>query len=887
MRPFADRHNPAPLLLLLLALTLPVGAQEPPATSPVTPRPRLVEIKVDGLSPMFLDALVDPDDPAKLARLPDPERFRRAIAMVRQEIGQRDLVPNLQRFFYQRGVRVQNMVSATVTLSSVAWSVIQTGQPSVIKRHMMSSRQTGYLRSHLDGFRDSFELLARKARKTNALWELDQAGVSLFADGFNPLRSYVTPWMYYRLAPVAYLSDLGKRYVTGGKSHPKDIFRSHMARLANGIDYPDFAEEFVVDHVAKKVLESDLAGSERYDYISTFFTIDHQHHVDPNPENLVRRMARLDRRIGRILQAVERSKRRDHTLVVLISDHGSEYLPGAINVTFPLTRAMRTRLFGGHTVGTVMAENAVHALTTPVQGIDFARVYEGPYSPYNQGPGAEKGYTTAFVDNFGNARAEIHLRNNDLNRLHLLLQARYRKLDEQHRVRLRKLLRAALAEVWEWLEPELAAYRDYSQGVRAWLPELKRRADSYWRDVAARLGSENERDTAQLRRLDRLATLARAEDPLAWLEERELSIPKLLPKKYFGPRNTVYQLSHYTVGLDEELQWVETTVDPRGRRVPMDYFSILPNYQVPNPPLSYERNPLDLLVTAVPAQAVAAALRERGWLQQDVSLRRALWVISTAQHNLRRGGQALVLEGADGRVRYLPIDRLQETAEGSFTFDPANELDPLGLLTDPEFRAPDGLPAFLWLEDFHSRNEWLRATFATGYTIAPLVFLDVAGIHTDAFIDNPDFQRALTGFPDEENKQFYLRGLRWKYASQQPDLLVWSSYLWNLSSKTYTAGGSHGGLTPQVARTTFLLWGGKDFALPAGTVITQPATTLDIVPTLATLLGMVDAEGKMVPQPGAVRERPFLPFAGQPLPIAPSPSFVAAGARTPAASKGN
>ncbi|MFB3154346.1 MAG: hypothetical protein ACE10I_07725, partial [Candidatus Acidiferrales bacterium] len=121
MRPSAGWHNPARLLLLLLALTLPVGAQEPPATSPATPRPRLVEIKVDGLSPMFLDALVDPDDPAKLARLPDPEGFRRAIAMVRQEIGQRDLVPNLQRFFYQRGVRVQNMVSATVTLSSVAW----------------------------------------------------------------------------------------------------------------------------------------------------------------------------------------------------------------------------------------------------------------------------------------------------------------------------------------------------------------------------------------------------------------------------------------------------------------------------------------------------------------------------------------------------------------------------------------------------------------------------------------------------------------------------------------------------------------------------------------------------------------------------------------------
>ena len=43
-------------------------------------------------------------------------------------------------------------------------------------------------------------------------------------------------------------------------------------------------------------------------------------------------------------------------------------------------------------------------------------------------------------------------------------------------------------------------------------------------------------------------------------------------------------------------------------------------------------------------------------------LRQALWVVSTAKNNLRRGGQVLVLEAADGEVRYLPVGTLTETA---------------------------------------------------------------------------------------------------------------------------------------------------------------------------------------------------------------------------------
>ncbi|MFQ5723072.1 MAG: alkaline phosphatase family protein [Terriglobia bacterium] len=866
------------LALLVGMLSLPARAQQavglaPSANGPGA-RPRLIQIKVDGLSPFLLDALIDPDDPQKLARLPDPEGFHRAIALFRQQTGQVDLVPNIRHYFYQQGVRAERMLSATVTLSAIAWGVIDTGQPSVVKRHMAFSRQTGYLRSHMDGFRDTLEFVLRKSRKTNALWQLDQAGVSLFSDAFNPLRRYEIPQIYYRVTPRDYLLGLGTNYVFAGQSprNPLKVLQAHLARRAEGIDYVDFGIDFATVLVAKKILEPDLVAGERYDYVSTFFTIDHQQHVDPNPENLVRRMVQLDRRIGRILRAVERSQRRDSTLVVLVSDHGSEYQPGAINLAWPITRVFRTRRFGGHTVATVMAEDAGRALTNPIPAVDFPRVYESPYSPYGAAAESEghRNYVTAVIDNFGNARAELHLRNNDLNRLHLLLQARHRQLDEEGRARLREHLRLTLAAIREWLEPELADYLAYYQGVRDWLPQLEHRSDPYWRDAAIRLREENQRDAAQLRVLQRLAELCRADQPLLWLKDHQPTIPQLIPKKYFGPRNSLYQLTHYTVGLDESFNWVETTLDRQGRPRPMNYLEILSTYEAPNPPLSHEPNPTDLIVRSLGVEPLRAALVARGWLEPTVRLRRIVWVVSTARHNLRRGDQALVLEATDGRVRYLPLRNLEEDAEGRFTFQPHNELDPLGLFYDPKFHSPTGEPAFLWLERFHTRQEWQEAAYDTRYTIAPLVFLEIAGVHTDRFLNNPAFLRALAGFPSEEAKQGYLRGLHWKYAAQQPDLLLWSNYLWNYSSKSHTSGGSHGGLSPLVARTVFLLWGGRGFALPRGGVMPQAATTLDIVPTVAYLLGMLDPEGQVIPQAGAVRERPFLPLPGRVLlPVEP------------------
>ncbi len=868
-------------VMLLLSLTC-LGwawAQEP------QPRPRVIEIKIDGTSPLLVDALLYPEDPVRLNRLPDPEGFRRAIQLFRYYTDREDLLPNLRHYIYVNGVRVENIFSATVTLSAVSWALIDSGQPSVVKQHMSFSRQTGYCRSHLDGFRDTMEFILRRGRKTNALWTLDQVGISLLRDAFNPLRVYTTPQIYYRLTPASYLTGLATAWLNGGRpfARPWEIVAHHLGRRVKGMDYPDFAEDFVADHLAEKILERDFSGQERYDYLSTLFSvINHQHQVDTNPENLVYRMVRLDRRLGRIFRAVEMSQRRDHTLVFLISDHGSEYEPGKLHVSFPLTKAFRTKLFGGHTVATVMAEDAVHALTTPIQGIDFPRVYESSYSPYGQAqPHGEEGYVTAFIDNFGNARAEIHLRNNDLNRLHLLLLARHRPLSQEQRARLRLRLQETLAAIRVWLEPELASYHDYHAGVRAWLPQLEKRADPYWRDAAARLHGEAARDDRQLRALDRLWQLVQAPDALAWLEAHNFSVREIIPKKYLGPANTVLQLRHYTIGLDANLDWVETTTDDQGRPVPMDYFHILKHYRAPNPPANGEANPFDLIVAALPVEAVAATARRQGWLDESVTLCQALWVVSTTENNPLKGGEALLLEAADGSLRYVPVSNLTQAPDGSVEFALAWERDPLGWLYDPYFQPPTGEPAAEWFQAFHTPEDWLHASYNTRYSHALGVFSNMFRDNALAFVNNPDFQRTLTGFPSAEAKQRYVRGLRWKYTAQQPDLRVWSTWLWNFSSKSYTAGGAHGGLSPQVARTMFYAWGGAGLKLRRGLALTEPCTTLDIVPTIAAATGMLAEGGRVQPQPGAVRDRAFLPYPGRVLPLSEAALAAATQPRRP------
>ncbi len=839
-------------------------------------RPRLVLIKVDGLPPDLLAALSVPEREDYWHRLRYAPDLRQALRFYQEETGRSTVLPNIRHYFFEGGVYVENMYSETLTLSPCSWALIDTGQPSVIKGHGTFSRDTCYMRYHLDGIRDTLDAVRRGDSKTAALWSLDQIGVSLMLDGFDPNRVWSGPQIYRRTGNKALLLESGKRWLHNNEDDVPGVARSHLSRLVTGVDYTEFVQELSAFMTVRRILQRDVLGEERYDYLSPLFTlIDHQQHVDPHPANLIHWSVKLDREVGRIFEAVQRSSRKSETIVAIVSDHGSEIQPGKTAFSFPITTAFRQPLFGAHTVKTLLAESAWSAVTVPVLGLDYPRVYESPNSPYGESAGGEAGYITCYIDNFGNGRAAVNLRNDDLNRLHLiLLEMKRCQPDSERWHRLKSMFRRNLETTRQWLETDLSLFKDYHHGAKDLARNLSSKTDSHALDAAWRLEEEIERDAPQLAALDLLLSLRFGDDdPEGGLDfERiarsDFEVSSLIPKGFLGHPNQVHQLSRYTLGLDEDLKWVTSTVDKKGRRLPMNYYQILSDYKAPNAPVNGKHNPYDLIVTSIPVRHVEGALQAAAGIQMSRrGPRNVVWVKSTARDRHDKGGEALIVEDADRRIQYVPVTGLQQTRDLGFRFSLSSGPDPLGLVSGRGAETPEGVSRLDWVRRFHSRAAWLAATHQTEYGTAVCMLLDITDDPTEAFIDSPEFQSYLTHFSSPGLKARYLRGLKRKYANQQPDFLTWADELWNFNSNTRTSGGSHSGLRPIVARTAFLAWGGPNTRLARGKTVSTVATTLDVVPTLFRAMGMLDDRRRVIPQPGAVPERVFLPFPGRVLDI--------------------
>ncbi len=865
----------ATVVIVAVAVWQSVLAQE---ISPRRDSKRLVVLKADGLPPELLEALSFPERPELMDRLDYAADLRRQLEFYRRQTGRRIVLPNIRRYFFENGVHLENIFSETVTLSAAAWAVIDTGQPSVIKGHATFSRDTCYLRSHLDGLRDTLDAIRRGESKTAALWNLDQVGVSPMRDAFDPWRVFQGPQIYSRSGHREFLGRTGIRWLTNDEDGFSDIFRSHLSRLVTSIDYTEFNQEMTGEMMARKVLERNITGEERYDYITGLFTLmDHQQHVDPHPENLIHWLTKLDRGVGRIFSAIERSERRDNTVVTLVSDHGSEIKPGQTAFSFPITRHFRKPIFGAHTIKTLLVESAWNAASVVIPGIDFPRVYESRYSPYGeaaQGPGGESGYVTAFIDNFGNGRSSVNLRNDDLNRLHLLLlELRKQPIPAQRFTRLRDLFRETLEQTRTWLEPDLALYEDYRAGSLDLAANLARKADNFSQDSSIRLIQEASRDAPQIKALQRLLSIRfEASDPgegplFDELFSKPFRIPDFIPKQFLGLANTFHQLSNYTMGLDEDLNWVRSTVDAQGRSVEMNYFDVLSDYRAPNAPANGRFNPFDLMIAKLPSASVEEALGARGLLAPQRKVKNAVWARSTAKDNPEKGDEALIVQDAQGLLQYIPLRRLEQDPEGAIRFELGEAKDPLRLLASTYFRSLSRQDALDWMRAFHSRNEWLEAAFDSEYGTAICTLIDILNNPVPDLVASPEFRRYLVDFSDAEMKERYLRGLNRKYSTLNPDFVVWSEELWNFNSKARTSGGSHSGLRPIVSNTAFLIWGGPDTRVARGRSVAQLGTTLDIVPTLFRAVDMLDDNKSVIRRPGSIPERIFHPFPGQVLDI--------------------
>jgi hypothetical protein len=819
---------------------------------------RLILIKADGLPPDMMGAVAT-GRPDLMARLPYADDLKDAMAEYRRSTGRVDILPNIRKYFYEDGVVFDNVYSHTVTLSAVAWGVIDSGQPSVTKGHGTFSRDTCYLRSHLDGLRDTLDALWRRPGfgefKTSATWVLDQAGVGIMLDAYDPLRAWTGPQIYRRIAGRALLAEGGLQWLKAEGNSVGEIVRGHLSRQVTGMDYTEFNQEMNSTITARRILDHDYSGQERYDYLSPFFTLmDHQQHVDPHPINLVYYLTRLDWAIGNIFKAVGQSKKRDHTIVVLTSDHGSEIKPGQTGFSFPISKVFRERLYGGHNVRTLLVENAWSAITTPLPGYDWPRLYESPYSPYSKKGNpetGEKGFTTAFLDPFGNGRAAVHLRNNDLNRLHLILMKLKKAPSPESFRQLKELFRGTFNETLTWLEPDLALYEDYHEGSSDLANNLLKRADRASHDTAKRLLEEFERDAVQIEALKRLSNLTFEEDQEGiFFDEvfsKDFKVSTFLPKEYLGLANSLNQLMNYTVGLDDDLNWIETVVDHQGRQHPLNYFEILKDYRAANAPINGLANPYDFTAAAVPVSSAKEALVSRGMVRQEDELKNVAWVKSTQQPTDHKGGEALLVETLDRRIKYVPIKNLSEDPNGELSFDLVTDIDPLSILRRGGLDLPSSAKSELdWLRSFHPWREWLPAVKGTEYSSGIIVILDIINNQVPEFVDAPEFQKYLINFSSSQAKERYLRGVKRKYAARAPDFLIWADELWNFNSKARTSGGNHSGLRAITTKTVFSLWGGRDTGLLRGKTVDEVCSTVDVAPTLFEAMGMLDEKNRVI-----------------------------------------
>src|SRR5678816_4265179 len=127
----------------------------------------------------------------------------------------------------------------------------------------------------------------------------------------------------------------------------------------------------------------------------------------------------MDSIIGQVWTAIQRSSLADDTALVLVSDHGFNSDDKVYSQGYNLVKLLGSRAGGGHHVITkrrLMLDYSIKGVNPLVPLITTTT----PDTYYLKGESTT--YPTAMLDFDGNERASVHLRDSDVNLLHILLQ---------------------------------------------------------------------------------------------------------------------------------------------------------------------------------------------------------------------------------------------------------------------------------------------------------------------------------------------------------------------------------------------------------------------------------------------------------------------------------
>ena len=806
----------ARVFLFLLCASIPSLAQTK----------RLVVIKCDGLPYDVVDRVVKQTNPQS----------------------GKSLLPWIDHIFYQRGARLSNFYVRGMSLSAPSWSLLETGQHLQIKGNVEFDRFTLHSYDYLNFFPLYLAGVNGTRVDMRAVEVLDSLGLPMLSDAYPHNERYITYSIFLRNQRYSTLqASLQNRFMKS----PKELFDEWTM----GIEL----RSAITDQLVRE-LTTNL-GNPKIHYLDLMMEdFDHVAHHNNDAQSHLMALQRMDAVIGQVWTAIQKSPLADETTMVLISDHGVNTDEKIYSQGYNLVKLLGSRMGGGHHVVTkrrLMLDYSIKGVNPFVPLITSTT----PDTYYLKGESTT--YPTAMLDFDGNERASVHLRDSDLNQLHILLQQLQRgKLTDNTE-------KAAIDEFFAVIDRRRADWEKDLKQLRTELGALDRAIVAQrklWEAQPKKFTKEQQDaglDDASKRifvQLDRWQTeqkeyteYARTLQNLLSLSSEaftpsKVKIADVIPKMAMGDRNTIHELQNYVVGLgpDGLVLNADESLNTTQSFVRIDYFALLHGVTVRN---NVQRGignrPVDIISTRLARDLVLPLINERD-IDEDV-----IWVTAGANR------QALILSRRDASgelsLRYVPISNLTQDASGRLQFKEISWQAglPLQIFEDPNLNIPAG-DRTAWLSQWHTDSEWLQALHKTHYSNG------LIGLHEE--LARHYIESLSTNDPSLSDDARTMREFaRRKRELVEPDMLIVAQDHWNFDVRGFNPGGNHGSFFRVSTHSTFMVAGGSKTNVPQALNIDTPYDSLSYVPTLLALTGKLRDDSNPVPE---LWDRGFRKFPG-------------------------
>lgn len=789
---------------------------------------RVVIIKIDGLPYEMVE---------RFAREYDPMTGR-------------SLLPWFDNVFFKNGTRLTNFYVRGMSLSAPSWSTLDTGQHLQIKGNVEFDRDILRTYDYLNFIPFYFKQATGSNVDMPGTEVLDSLGVPMLIDAYDNYQRNTGSQLYGRGARIDTLRRAGQ---TKFLRNPKEL----AGEFLSGLDLRDV----VPDELERELIES--LQDQRVHYLDFYTTtFDHVAHHNNDRASHLAALRDIDGLIGRIWTGIQKSQLGSETVLVVVSDHGFNTDERVISQGFNLVKLLGSYAGGGHHVITkrrLLMDYSLKSINLFVPPITTT----SSQSHYLQKQSAE--YPTALLDFDGNERAGLHLRNSDLNLLHILLQQLQRKdLSPQLRRAAGDAFFGAVArdkanwhDELDQLDEELGALRRAIKKQRALCESQPKKFTVHDKELgrddnarrvcilAVQWTEQQKAYSAYVATMRNLLSLRpESFDPF------KLRIAEVIPEDSMGQRNSIHDLQNYVVGPASAGLVLQSdgSLDLERSFLRVNYLTLIQEQNVRNNVQQGITNrPVDFIATRIPRAALAPTLSQD--LQPDDDV---VWLYGGPNR------QALVLPRGEAqgqlRLRYLPIAHLTQDDEGVIHFDlaPWQQGLPLRLLDDPRLDVPLDVRT-AWLNEWHTDLEWLHAVHKTQYSNG------LIGLHEQfTLFPAPGTDVNAAGLSDDDRLLHRLR--RRQRRLVETDMLILANNHWNFDVRGFNPGGNHGSFFRISTHATLMLAGGEGTGVPRGLAVSEPYDSLSVTPTILALTGNLQTDNSPV---DSLARRGFTKFPGR------------------------